>query len=65
MKPTWSTTSLTFPTSKRTIPVCVKTIINATEGGFRMIFDRDVPFELRIFEREILNMVGAEVGSKE
>ena len=49
-------------------PVCVSIEIESylyTDNGHRIIYEREVPFELRIIEPEILRMVGTEVGSRE
>jgi hypothetical protein len=35
------------------------------EGGFKLIFEREGPLEIRITDPRILAMVGQEVGSKE
>jgi len=35
------------------------------EGGFKLIFEREGPLEIRITDPRIIAMVGQEVGSKE
>ncbi len=35
------------------------------EGGFRVIYERDVPLEMKITEAKILEMVGQDIGTKE
>eukprot|EP00347_Sterkiella_histriomuscorum_P006158 403353844 len=38
---------------------------NDPNGGYRIIYERDVPVDLRITEQRILQMVGQDVGSRE